>query len=97
MSGTDDVVHVILQLTDAKGNSVSHMERKLLLEIDGPVKYLGVDNGWYRNTMAYSGKEIITHQGRTICIFQASDITGEAKITVTGEDLKASSKSIIIR
>jgi beta-galactosidase len=90
------VVHLLVQLIDENGVPVLHADRKLEFEIQGPVKMLGVDNGWERNVQTFQHNEIITHKGKALCIIQAGTGTGVAKIRVKGEGLLPATTEIEI-
>jgi len=84
-SNSLEVVHVIVQLKDENGIPVRNVEKKISFHVDGPLTLLGVDNGWAKNTQPYKNNEIITHNGKALSILQVTKVTGEAKITVSGD------------
>ncbi len=95
-SNERDVAHAVVQLVDARGNPVKHLEKRVEFEIEGPVRMLGVDNGWSRSTQSYQATSLNTRLGRALCIIQSSGKPGTARLTVKSEGLEAASVELSV-
>lgn len=95
--GGRDVVHVVVQLVDAFGNPVKHIEKNLQFEWEGPLNILGVDNGWSRSTQSYQASSVNTHLGRALGVFQSADKSGIVRISVKAEGLKLASLELSVK
>tara|TARA_R110002126_G_C10485941_1_gene502484 strand:+ start:830 stop:2437 length:1608 start_codon:yes stop_codon:yes gene_type:complete len=91
-----DVAHIVLQLTDAKGNPVKTDDKKINFEIEGDVKLLGIDNGWKKSTEKFQSNSGTTFMGRTLMIVQSKNKKGSVKIMASGDGLTPETISINI-
>lgn len=87
-AGDRDVVHAVVQLVDAFGNRVKHIEKNVQFEWEGPLNMLGVDNGWSRSTQSYQASSVNTRLGRALGIFQSAGKSGTVRISVKAEGLE---------
>jgi hypothetical protein len=92
-----DVAHIIVELTDANGNIVMTDDREITYEIEGPVEYLGVDNGWKKSIQKFQSNINTTHNGKTLLIVQAKDKKGTAIITAKSKGLAVSTLTIELK
>jgi hypothetical protein len=84
----EDVAHIIVQLVDEAGNPVTHINRKVTFEVNGPLKSLGVDNGSSLNVDPYQSDNVMTNKGKALLIVQSTLDKGRANITVFSEGLE---------
>ena len=78
-NGTD-VAHIVAQLTDAHGHPVMHKNTVINFEIEGPARLLGVDNGYHKNTQPFQANQLMSHQGKSLMILQATQRSGEVVV-----------------
>ncbi|WP_305768064.1 glycoside hydrolase family 2 TIM barrel-domain containing protein [Candidatus Epulonipiscium viviparus] len=68
----DSVVHVVAQLKDANGIEVRFKEEEIEFmtksDVDGIVRFVGVDNGSTHYPATYQNPKIETHRGRALMI-----------------------------
>lgn len=84
-----DVAHIVLQLTDTKGNPVKTDEKRINFKIEGEAKLLGIDNGWKKSVEKFQSDSGTTFMGRTLIIVQSKNKKGSVKITASGEGLNS--------
>ncbi|EIJ40729.1 beta-galactosidase/beta-glucuronidase [Galbibacter orientalis DSM 19592] len=92
-----DVLHVVAQLLDSKGNPVKVDDRTLSFSVKGPAKILGVDSGWEKNIEKFQSNKSTTHNGKTLLIIQSQNKVGEIAITAEGKGLKSGETIIKIK
>ena len=81
------VVHVEVQLMDAAGNPVRHVEQMVSFAVEGALNNIGVDNGWHESVQPFRSTECVTHEGRCLIHLQVNHEGGMAALTVRGENL----------
>ncbi len=91
-----DVAHLVVQLKDINNNPVKLDDREVTLSIEGPVKLLGVDNGWKNSVQKFQTNVNTTFNGRTMFIIQSTLEKGEARLKITGQNLQESVVNISI-
>ena len=69
-TSTDEVVHIIAQLTDAAGNPVIDREEEIIFDIKGNIEILGIDNGDIESVQPYRSNKVITKNGKCLLILQ---------------------------
>lgn len=87
-----DVAHFVVQLVDAEGNPIKHIDKEVVFEVEGNVRLLGVDNGSPSNVQDYQSNKIMTSKGRALMILQAN--LKPAKVTVKARCEDAESETI---
>ncbi|ANW95063.1 threonine synthase [Wenyingzhuangia fucanilytica] len=86
-ANNEDVVHIIAQLVDDKGNPVKTDDQKITFTIDGNAKLLGVDSGWIKNIEKFQSNKSTTYNGKTLLIIQAKDTQEKVSITANANGL----------
>lgn len=81
--GTSDVRHIEGQLLDEEGKTVSHREGKVIFDVKGSWKILGVDNGSNASTQNYQSDTIVTNKGRCLMIVQKTQGNKPLQVTAT--------------
>lgn len=84
ISGDDqsEIRHIEGQLMDKDGKPVRHKEAKVVFDVQGPWKVLGVDNGSNASCQTYQNTIITTNKGRCLMIVQR---IGEGDLVVRTE------------
>ncbi|WP_237706929.1 DUF4982 domain-containing protein [Ochrovirga pacifica] len=95
-SNYEDVVHVVAELVDAKGNAVKHENKKIEFLVEGPATVLGVDSGWKNSVEKFQSNEATTHNGKLLLIIQAKGQKGSVHITAKAEGLQESTIQVQI-
>lgn len=90
-----DVVHVVAQLMDKKGNPVLSEEQEIEFNVEGPCAILGVDNGYEKNVSDYQSNKVITHKGRCLLILQSLKQPGEIRITAKSAGVESKTGVVI--
>ncbi|MCP4270529.1 MAG: glycoside hydrolase family 2 protein, partial [Gammaproteobacteria bacterium] len=90
-----DVVHLEIDVVDAKGHLVPEASNRLNFEIEGPGKLIGVENGDILDLEPHKVSTRKAFMGKVLALIQTTDKTGNIKVTVSGEGLK--SQQIIIK
>jgi hypothetical protein len=89
-----DVVRLDLQLCDAKKLPVVDEDRRIIFEIEGPARVLGVDNGWEKSVQQYQANELKTWQGRALLLLQATKRAGTIKVVAKSGKLESAPVTI---
>ena len=92
-----DVVHIVAQLMDKKGNPIRFLDKTVEFSVEGDCKLLGVDNGHTANTMPFQANKVKTSQGRCLLIIQAKDKAADIKITAKADNLSSNSLNIKVQ
>lgn len=91
----DDAVHVMAQLCDIEGNPITHSEGKVVFQIEGAHKLLGIDNGSTASVQDCKATNIVTRKGQCLLILQGS-VVGNIKITATCEGVESNDINITV-
>ena len=85
-----DAAHVEARLYDADGHRVRHADAEVRVEIDGPARLLGVDNGAATNVQPYQHDRLVTAEGRALAVVQSARDSGTIAVRASGPGLKPS-------
>ncbi len=86
-----DVVNIVAQFTDGKGNPSMTDDKEIKFEIKGPAKLLGVDNGWKKSVQKFQSNVNTTHNGKTLLIVQATGESGAIEVKAHVEGMEDTS------
>jgi hypothetical protein len=90
-----DVNLVQLQLVDAQGYPVRHLDEEVTFSVEGPARIIGIDNGSEFNVEDAKADHVTTYCGRAFLFLQA---TGEkGRVSVRASTSTAQSELINIR
>ncbi len=92
-----DVVHVVAQLRDKKGNPVLSDEQVVEFDVEGPCVILGVDNGYEKNVSDYQANKVMTHKGKCLLILQSLKQGGEVRITAKSVGVESAQAVVTIQ
>ncbi|WP_394175817.1 glycoside hydrolase family 2 TIM barrel-domain containing protein [Thalassotalea litorea] len=84
------IAHIEVQLLDAKGNPVSHVEQDVTLELSANLQMVASDNGNSATVASYQSQTLKTHQGRGLFLIKRVG-KGEGLVTLSGKGLQAKS------
>ncbi len=96
-SNNEDVVHIVAELFDDKGNPVKTGNKEITFIINGEAKLLGVDSGWQNSVEKFQSNKGTTHNGKILLIIQAKDKAGTVEIVANAEGLDKDSIKITIK
>ncbi len=89
-----DVVHIAIQIADAQGRVNPLADNTVTLDVRGPGRLIGVDNGNVADmTFDFKANHIQAYHGLCLAIVQSSG-TGRIEINATSPGLKSSSAVI---
>ncbi len=71
-------------------------DREVSIVVEGPLRYLGVDNGVADNGQAFQIDRHTTSQGRCPIIVQASDQAGAGRVTVSADGLQCTTVKVAV-
>ena len=93
---TADVVHIEVEIVDARGRLVPYANNKVEFEVTGPCKLIGMENGdildW-NPQQSLSGKAFM---GKTLLVLQATGESGTLTIHGKSAGLRNAQKTIRI-
>jgi hypothetical protein len=82
-----DVAHVIIEITDLKGNIVPTADNMIFYEINGNGKLIGLDNGNPTDHEPYKSGKRKVFNGKALAIIQAGKIPGKITLTASSEGM----------
>lgn len=92
-----DVAHLVVQLVDAEGREVKTENTKIEFEVEGDVRWLGVDTGADDNINPFQTKSIVTDKGRCLAIVQSNLNAGTVTVTAKAEGLEAQTVTLNLK
>ncbi|TLU67350.1 glycoside hydrolase family 2 protein [Thalassotalea litorea] len=87
------VAHIEVQLLDASGNPVRHMQQQVTLDLSENLRMIASDNGNSALMQTYQSSTLLTHQGRGLFLVKRIG-EGEASIRVSGSGLQSEKLTI---
>ena len=86
-AGSSEVSRLELSVVDRESVLCPYASDELSFELDGPVRLLGVDNGDPVDMFPYKQPRCKSFRGKCVLLVQATDMPGEAVITVRSDKL----------
>jgi beta-galactosidase len=83
-----DVVHAIVKIVDANGQTVPTASNNVTFEIQGEAKIIGVDNGSLSIAESYRGNQRKAFNGLCLAILQTTHNPGAIRITARSPGLR---------
>lgn len=83
-----DLLFLQIGTLDVDGNPVENATDRVMVEVEGAGRLIGLDNGDSTDYDQYKGKSRRLFSGKLLAIVQANQEPGDIKITVTGRDLQ---------
>jgi len=92
-----DIAHIEIQILDKDGNLYPLSRHLIQLQVDGPGKLIGVDNGDVADHFNFKGTEVETREGRCLAVVQSQLAKGKVKLTASSKTLQSGTVSIITK
>jgi beta-galactosidase len=92
-----DVAHLMFNIVDEKGVRVPDAEHEVTIEIAGPLKILGMDNGRTGGAIDYQDNRSEAYRGRGMAILQSSRQAGAARIRASAAGLETAEIAIDVK
>ncbi len=89
-----DVAHVIVKIMDAQGNLVPNAANEITVDVQGPVRLIGLDNGDMTDHTDYTSPKRKALGGLALGILQATAQPGEIRVRVTADGLKEATATL---
>ncbi len=89
-----DVAQIELRVVDAQGLRVPTADQRLTLEVEGPARLLGVENGDLNTPPDYPEKSHRVYQGRGIVYLKSGRTPGTVTLKLKGEGLAEASVTL---
>jgi beta-galactosidase len=97
IADNQDVAHVIIEITDPKGNIVPKADNLIRFRISGNGKLIGLDNGNPADHEPYKSDKRKVFNGLGLAIIQSGKVPGKITLTATSEGMKDVSVEIIVK
>ncbi len=94
VANNEDVVLLELTIVDENGVTVPDAENEITVEVTGPARLIGIDNGNQSDVEAFKRNTRKAFEGRVLIIIQATAAEGLVKIELTSVGLKPAEYSI---
>ncbi len=82
------IAHVVVTVVDAEGRLVPHANHDITIEVDGPAKLIGLENGDPIDSTNYKLDHRRAFHGMMLAIVQASDETGTVTVRARAAGLQ---------
>jgi hypothetical protein len=76
-----DVSMVQIQLVDAQGHPVRHLDERVTFSVEGPARIIGIDNGSEYNVEKAQADHVTTYCGRAFLFLQATGEKGQVRVS----------------
>ncbi|QBY04265.1 DUF4982 domain-containing protein [Thalassotalea sp. HSM 43] len=86
-----DVVHLTLDVVDKNGHMVPEANNRLYIDVSGPGKLIGVENGDILDLEPHKVANRKAFMGKALALLQATDTAGPITVTIKGEGLAPTS------
>jgi beta-galactosidase len=90
-----DVVYIVADIVDAKGNFVPYANNEITFEVTGPYKLIGVENGDIIDVSPHKVLNRKAFMGKALLILQATDQKGKLVVRGVSPGLKSTEVSVI--
>jgi beta-galactosidase len=90
-------VHLTFTIQDDKGVRVPDAEHEVTLEVEGPLRILGIDNGRTAGAVDYQDNRSPAFRGRGMAVLQSLRQAGAARITAKADGLLAGEATIDVK
>jgi beta-galactosidase len=92
-----DIAHLMFTVVDEKGVRVPDAELEVTINVTGPLKILGIDNGRTTDAVDYQDNRSEAYRGRGMVFLQAVRQSGSARITASAEGLQPAESTIHVK
>jgi beta-galactosidase len=89
-----DVAHIVVEIRDGDGRAVPTANNEITFDLQGEGKLIGVDNGDPFSHEDYKAIHRLAFNGLCFAIVQATEKTGEIKITASSPNLRSDSVTV---
>jgi beta-galactosidase len=89
-----DVAHLAVKIVDAQGNPVPDAGPEITVDVQGPARLIGLDNGDMTDHTDYSSPRRKVFNGLALGILQATAQAGEIHVRVTADGLKEATATL---
>jgi beta-galactosidase len=83
-----DVANLTVEIVDAAGNVVPTAANEITVDVQGPARLIGLDNGDMTDHTPYQSPQRKVFNGLALAILQSTAQTGDIRIHVTADGLK---------
>lgn len=87
LANNKDLCFITIETLDVNGHPVENAVDYVTIQIEGPGRLLGMDNGDSTDTDPYKTNTRKLFSGKLLAVIAATDETGVIKVTATGEGL----------
>ncbi|MBN1561973.1 DUF4982 domain-containing protein, partial [candidate division KSB1 bacterium] len=96
-ANNQDVAHVQVSIVDEENVLVYTAEDRIVCEVKGPARLLGMEDANARNVEDYRDNSQAAHHGKVLLYIQAGDHAGTAQIVVSADSLQGTTVAVQIR
>jgi hypothetical protein len=94
LANSEDVVLLEIIIVDENSNPVPDASNEISVEVTGPAKLIGMDNGNQSDVASFQINSRKTFEGRILLTLQASDTPGLVKVFLKAPGLEKATYSI---
>jgi beta-galactosidase len=88
VANTDDVIQLDVAVVDKHGVVVSDASPEIKVDITGPARLIGIDNGSQLDTTAFKSNRRKAFGGKLLITIQATALQGPVKMELQSPGLK---------
>ena len=90
------LAYVVIEVQDEDGNFVNGAEPEITVEVEGPGKLIGMDNGFQADYTSYQSNVWNAHRGKVVAIIQSTEEAGAVTVTATADEDGVEAGSVTI-
>lgn len=88
------LAYVVIEVQDEDGDFVNGAEPEITVEVEGPGKLIGMDNGFQADYTSYQSNVWNAHRGKVVAIIQSTEEPGDITVTATADGLQTGTTTI---
>ena len=92
-----DIVRVVADVVDAKGELVPYADNEISFNVSGPYRLLGVENGDILDMNYNKSTESKAFMGKTLLLLQATDTEGTIRVSADSPGLRSNVQTVECR
>lgn len=85
-----ELIYILAEIVDKKGNPVPNAEIPITFSIDGDAEILATGSGNPKDPQGYFHKKRTTHEGKALAVIKSSISSGTVRFSAKGHGLKPS-------
>jgi len=86
IADSKSLAYVTIEVQDVNGKFVNGAEPEITVEVEGPGKLIGMDNGFQNDYNSYQSNKWEAHRGKVVAIIQSTKDAGDITVRATASE-----------